>query len=141
MPRPVNALIIDDEPHVVVLLASLLKQLGVSTIWDAPDGAVGIQKVEAHKPDVVLLDLNLPQLDGLQVLEKLKAGHPKLPVVVVSAQSTMRTMNRAQELGALAYVLKFGPKSEVLNQLSAAFDAIAETPAEVPEGGTPDASA
>ena len=90
---------------------------------------------------MVLLDLNLPNLDGLQVLEKLRAEHPKLPVIIVSAQSTMRTMNRALELGAHAYVLKFGPKSEVLNQLSGAFDRIAEAQAEAPEGDKPAAPA
>lgn len=126
MPRPANALVVDDEPHVLVLLRALLKQLGITTVWEASDGAEALRQAEARRPDVVLLDLNLPQVDGLHVLEKLKADYPNLPVIVVTAQSTVKTFDRAIELGARAYVLKYGAKSEVLRQLSEAFDRIAE---------------
>lgn len=125
MPRPSNALIVDDEPHVVVLLSALLKQLGVSTVWDAVDGESALAQAGSRNPDVVLLDLNLPQADGFHVLEKLTTDYPKIPVIVVSAQSTLKSLSRARELGARAYVLKYGPKSEVLKQLSEAFDLIA----------------
>src|SRR5580700_3849902 len=100
MPRPANALIIDDEPHVRVLLTAILKQLGVRTIWEAEDGTTGIERVAQQKPDFVLLDLNLPQMSGLEVLEKLKAANPTIPIIVVSAQSTVRTVNRVKDLGA-----------------------------------------
>jgi DNA-binding NarL/FixJ family response regulator len=124
MPRPANALIVDDEPHVVVLLRALLKELGVGTVWDAADGPAALALAAAHSPEVVLLDLNLPQVDGLDVLAKLKAEHPKMPVIVVSAQSTLKTFSRARELGAEAYVLKYRAKSDVRNQISEAFDRI-----------------
>jgi DNA-binding NarL/FixJ family response regulator len=139
MPRPVTALIIEDEPHVIVLLRGLLKQLGIETIWDAADGAAGLVEAAARKPDVVLLDLNLPQVDGLVILQKLKAAHPKLPVIVVSAQSTMRTINRARELGAVQFVVKHLAKADVLQLLSDAFDSIAENSAPAPaaEGEKP----
>lgn len=130
MPRPANALIVDDEPHVLVLLRALLKQLGVTTVWDATDGADALQKAAAHRPEVVLLDLNLPQIDGLHVLEKLKADYPKMPVIVVSAQSTLKTFMRARELGAEGYVLKYAPNPELLRMLSEAFDRLGEGPAE-----------
>jgi DNA-binding NarL/FixJ family response regulator len=102
-----------------------LKQLGIETVWEAPDGATALEKAEAHKPDVVLLDINLPQVGGLEVLAKLKAAHPKIPVIIVSSQSTMKTVIQTRELGAEAYVLKHAPKSEVLQMLSDAFDNIA----------------
>ena len=126
MPRPVTALIVDDEPHVLVYLRALLKQLGVETVWDAADGAAALEQVTAHKPDVVLLDMNLPQVSGLQLLAKFKADHPKLPVIVVSVVSTMKTVSQACELGADAYVLKHLPKAQVFQMLSNAFDKIAE---------------
>jgi DNA-binding NarL/FixJ family response regulator len=126
MPRPVNALIIDDEAHVRVLVRVLLKQLGIETVWEAPDGAAALVQAAAHKPDVILLDINLPQVGGLEVLAKLKAAHPRIPVIIVSSQSTMKTVIQTRELGATAYVLKHAPKSEVLQMLSDAFDQIAE---------------
>jgi DNA-binding NarL/FixJ family response regulator len=125
MPRPANALIIDDEVHVRVFLAAILRQLGIRTIWDAADGPTGLVYASQHKPDFVLLDLNLPEVSGLDVLEKLKAQYPKLPVIVVSAQSTVRTINRVRELGADGYVVKYAPKSEVIQMISDALDRIA----------------
>jgi len=144
MPRPVNALIIDDEAHVRVLIRVLLKQLGIETVWEAADGNAALELASTHKPEVILLDINLPHVGGLEVLAKLKAAHPKIPVIVVSSQSTMKTVIQTRELGAEAYVLKHAPKSEVLQMLSEAFDNIAATsepkdPAA--EGGVPAAPA
>ncbi len=125
MPRPVNALIVDDEAHVRVLIRMLLKQLGIETVWEAADGASALDQAAAHRPNVILLDINLPQVGGLEVLAKLKAAHPSIPVIIVSSQSTMKTVIQTRELGAEAYVLKHAPKSEVLQMLSDAFDNIA----------------
>ncbi|HEY1792233.1 MAG TPA: response regulator [Opitutaceae bacterium] len=140
MPRPTSALIIDDEPHVRLLLAGVLKQLGVKSVWEAVDGAAGLAMVSAHKPGVVLLDINLPGPSGLQILEKVKAEQPGLPVVVISAQSTMRTMNRARDLGAHAFIVKYATKTEVTQALSDALskiggDGAAEPAAEAPKAG------
>jgi DNA-binding NarL/FixJ family response regulator len=125
MPRPTNALIVDDEAHVRVLIRVLLKQLGIETVWEAADGSAALEMAAAQNPHVVLLDINLPQVGGLEVLAKLKAAHPKIPVIIVSSQSTMKTVIQTRELGAEAYVLKHAPKSEVLQMLSEAFDNIA----------------
>jgi two-component system response regulator EvgA len=125
MPRPVNVLIIDDEPHVRVVFRVLLKQLGIQTVWEAADGVTALEMATAHLPQVVLLDINLPHMNGLEVLAKLKAAHPSMPVIIVSSQSTMKTVTQARELGAEAYVLKHAPKAEVLQMISDAFDNIA----------------
>jgi DNA-binding NarL/FixJ family response regulator len=71
--------------------------------------------------------MNLPQVSGLQVLAKFKAEHPKMPVIVVSVVSSMKTVSEAHELGAEAYVLKHLPKAQVFQMLSDAFDKIAES--------------
>jgi DNA-binding NarL/FixJ family response regulator len=135
MPRPTNALIVDDEAHVRVLIRVLLKQLGIETVWEAADGAAALELAASHSPHVVLLDINLPQVGGLEVLAKLKAAHPKIPVIIVSSQSTMKTVIQTRELGAEAYVLKHAPKSEVLQMLSEAFDNIAaDSDTEDPSG-------
>jgi DNA-binding NarL/FixJ family response regulator len=142
MPRPTNALIVDDEAHVRVLIRVLLKQLGIETVWEAADGSAALELAAHHSPHVVLLDINLPQVGGLEVLAKLKAAHPKLPVIIVSSQSTMKTVIQTRELGAEAYVLKHAPKSEVLQMLSEAFDNIATASEDVApgEGETPAAA-
>jgi len=140
MPRPKNALIIDDEAHVRVLLRVLLKQLDIETVWEAADGSAALEQAKAHNPDVILLDINLPQVGGLEVLAQLKAAHPAIPVIVVSSQSTMKTVMQARELGAETYVLKHAPKSEVLQMISDAFDNIAESTGPAAEGGPAEAA-
>lgn len=126
MPRPATALIVDDEPHVHVYLKILLKQLGVGTVWDAVEGYTALELAAEHKPDVVLLDINLPNIGGLELLAKLKAANPSLHVIVVSVESKPETLVQAHDLGADAYVLKHLPRAKVLQMLSDTFDAIAE---------------
>src|ERR1019366_9895653 len=121
MPRPVTALIVDDEPHVHVYLRFLLKQLGVVTVWDAAEGYAAIELAAEHNPDVVLLDINLPRLSGLEVLSRLKKAHPKMHVIVVSVESNPETIVEANELGADGYVLKHLPRAKVLEKLSELF--------------------
>lgn len=136
MPRPVSALIVDDEAHVHVYLRILLKQLGVATVWDASDGHAALELAAAHKPDVILLDMNLPQISGLEVLAKLKIANPKTHVIIVSVESKPETLVHARELGADAYVLKHLPRTKILQMLKEAFDTIAElTDGENAEGG------
>ena len=135
MPRPTSALIVDDEPHVHVYLKILLKQLGINTIWDAAEGHSALELAAEHKPEVVLLDINLPQISGLELLEKLKAAHPSMHVIVVSVESKPETLVRAHDLGADAYVLKHLPRAKILQMLSATFDTIAQMSGEASPGG------
>jgi DNA-binding NarL/FixJ family response regulator len=127
MPRPSTALIVDDEPHVHVYLRILLKQLGVATVWDAAEGHTALELAAEHKPDVVLLDVNLPQVSGLELLARLKAAHPDMHVIIVSVESKPETLVQAHDLGADAYVLKHLPRAKVLQMLSETFDSMAES--------------
>ena len=135
MPRPTSALIVDDEPHVHVYLKILLKQLGITTIWDAAEGHTALELAAEHKPEVVLLDINLPQINGLELLEKLKAAHPSMHVIVVSVESKPETLVRAHDLGADAYVLKHLPRAKILQMLSETFDTIAQATGDASSGG------
>ena len=135
MPRPANALIVDDEPHVHVYLKLLLRQLGINTVWDAAEGHTALELAAAHKPDVVLLDMNLPQISGLELLAKLKAANPNIHVIIVSVESKPETLVQAHDLGADAYVLKHLPRAKILQMLSETFDAIAEATGGAPAAG------
>ena len=126
MPRPLTALIVDDEAHVHVYLRILLKQLGIQTVWDADEGYAALELAAEHKPDVVLLDMNLPQISGMEVLKRLKAAQPEIHVVMVSVESKPETIGQAHELGADGYVLKHYPRTKVLNMLNYIFDTIAD---------------
>jgi two-component system, chemotaxis family, chemotaxis protein CheY len=77
MPRPATALIVDDERHVHVYLRLLLKKLGVETVWDAAEGHTALELAAMHKPDVVLLDINLPQVSGWRCSQSSRRRIPK----------------------------------------------------------------
>jgi two-component system response regulator EvgA len=130
MSRPVNALIVDDESHVRTFLRLCLKEVGIEKIWEADDGAQAIAMVKLHQPELVLLDINMPIMDGLEVLEQLRQMRPDLPVVVVTVQSAMKTVLECVRLGAVAYVLKHGSKETAIRALREALDRI--------ENGDPD---
>lgn len=127
MPRPTNALIIEDEAHVRVFLRLLLKECGIENVWEASDGAQGLAMVESHQPELVLLDINLPVMNGLEVLRLIQEEkQPGLPVIMVSSQSAMKTVLECVRLGAAAYILKHSERADALKMLREALDGLAD---------------
>lgn len=117
MAGPTSALIVDDEPHVRVYLRLLLAELGVETFWEAGDGQQALAAVAEHGPDLVVLDLNLPVMGGMEVLQHLSETNPDVPVIVVSSQTTATTVVECQKRGAIGYVLKHSPRAVALAAL------------------------
>jgi len=102
-----TVLVVDDEAGARWTLMRLLAKEGYDTVG-AGDGREALKTLEAGTPDVILLDLMMPQMDGLELLEALQA-HPQwkaLPVVVLTALSDTHTINRARQLGAKEYLVK-----------------------------------
>lgn len=131
MPRPTSALIVEDEAHVRVFLKLLLKECGIEQVWEAADGSQGLEMVQSHQPGIVLLDINLPVVDGLEVLRLIKqVMRPDLPVVMVSSQSAMKTVLECVRLGASAYILKHSDLADALKMLRDALDDLADDTAD-----------
>jgi DNA-binding NarL/FixJ family response regulator len=126
MARPTNALIIDDESHVRAFMRLLLREIGIEECWEAADGVSALQLAQLHKPKLVLLDVNLPGLNGLQILAQLKALDADLPVVMVTSQSSLNTVSEAVRLGASGYLLKHCPKEETLKALQEVLESLDE---------------
>jgi len=102
MPR---ILMIDDSMFQRFSLGKLLKGLGHSTI-EAADGVSGVLMVQAEKPDMVILDLNMPGQTGLETLIEIRKIDAGLPVVILSADIQATTRSRCLEAGATAFVNK-----------------------------------
>jgi DNA-binding response OmpR family regulator len=98
-------LIIEDEPRILAFLARGLEAEGFS-VDGAGNGADGLKRALRDSYDLVVLDLLLPQLDGLSVLRELQRERPDLPVMIVSARSDLQTKLRGFGLGASDYVAK-----------------------------------
>ncbi|MBI1876722.1 MAG: response regulator [Chloroflexi bacterium] len=99
-PRP-KILIVDDEPFNVDYLEQELEDLEYDTV-SAANGREALAHVDAENPDVILLDIMMPEMDGYQVLERLKAdkGLRNLPVIIISALNDLKSVVRGIELGS-----------------------------------------
>jgi two-component system chemotaxis response regulator CheY len=128
MPQPRRALVVDDEAHVRVFLKLLLRELGIEVCGEAGDGARALELINELQPELVLLDLNMPQLGGLEVLRQIQEERPDLPVIVVSSQSAMKTVQEVAQLGAIGYVLKHASKNEALRALREALATLENEP-------------
>jgi nitrogen regulation protein NR(I) len=98
-------LVIDDEPAILHAFRRGFQQSDV-TVLTAASGAEGLTMVTQYDPDVVLLDLALPDLSGLDVFRRLHQRHPKIPVIFITGHGTTDTAIEAMKLGAFDYLLK-----------------------------------
>jgi DNA-binding response OmpR family regulator len=97
--------VVEDETRIAEFLARGLTADGMSVDW-ARTGPDAVKSAVSQRYDLVLLDLVLPQLNGLAVLERVQEAKPELPIIVVSARGDVGTKLRAFELGARDYVEK-----------------------------------
>jgi DNA-binding response OmpR family regulator len=100
-------LVIDDEPEVVELLKKRLERAGYQIIT-ATDGIEGFKRACEQKPDLILLDIIMPEVDGLTVLRRLKTEEAtrEIPVVMVTAKGFTDSLFEAQRYGAIDYIIK-----------------------------------
>lgn len=98
-------LIIDDEKDIRTALTGILEDEGYQVL-NAESGADGIECVRQEVPDLILLDIWMPGMDGLETLEKLKAQFPQLTVIMISGHGTIETAVRATKLGAFDFIEK-----------------------------------
>ncbi len=100
-----NILIVDDSAADCQLAGHLLEGDG-STVFYAQDGEEALVQVQEHPLDLVLTDLVMPRLDGLALVERMRAEHPRVPVVLMTARGSEEIAVQALESGAASYVPK-----------------------------------
>jgi len=116
-----KVLIIDDEPNVLYSLETAL-EVGDWEVVTAPTGRGGVAAVPDEQPDVVLLDVRLPDLGGLEAFDLIRAADPRLPVVIMTAFTSTGTAIEAMKRGAFEYLLKpvdLGQLQDVLGRAAA----------------------
>ena len=98
-------LIVDDDPYIRDSLEDILRFEGYRCLT-AKDGLDALEQLKAHSVDLILLDLKLPRLDGLEVLKKSMASQPNVPIVMISGQGTIQLAVEATKLGAFDFLEK-----------------------------------
>lgn len=104
---PKNILIVEDDDFFRELLKKKLTSLGF-TVWEAPNGEKGVEVAKAKKPDLIILDLLLPNIDGFEVLSQVKANADTAatPIIIVSNLGQQEDIERGLKLGAADFMIK-----------------------------------
>lgn len=114
MTRPIRILIADDHPVVRSGLESMLaKQPDFEVVGEAEDGAEAVRLAKELSPDVILMDLRMPRMDGAAATEKISKDHPETRILVLTTYDSDADILRAVEAGATGYLLKDSPREEL----------------------------
>lgn len=114
----VTVLVADDHPLVRRGMRSLLEnEPGISVVGEAEDGLQVLQMAEKYRPEVVLLDMMMPNLNGLEAIKTLRQRFPRIHLIVVSMQSAEPYVVEALRAGATGYVLKDDAPGEVVHAI------------------------
>jgi DNA-binding NarL/FixJ family response regulator len=120
MNKVIRILITDDHPVVRAGLEGMLsRQPDMEVVGEAGDGAEGTRMAEKLRPDVVLMDLRMPALDGVAATQEIKARCPEINILVLTTYDSDADILRAVEAGATGYLLKDAPREELYEAVRA----------------------
>ena len=123
--EPRRVVIAEDEALIRMDLAEMLAEEGYAVVGQAADGAAAIELAEQERPDLVILDVKMPVLDGIAAAERI-AGERIAPVVILTAFSQRELVERAREAGAMAYLVKPFSPSDLVPAIEMAASRFAE---------------
>jgi DNA-binding NtrC family response regulator len=113
--------VIDDERNIQTTLSSILERRGYQALA-AYTGTQGLQMIAEHHPEVVLLDLGLPDGEGLDFLKQIRADHPQLPIIVVTAHDSLNNAIESIKMGAFHFISKPYVPEELLSLVRQAIE-------------------
>ena len=112
-------MIIDDHPVFVIGLKGLLKDMSEMEVVDtAYDGHEAVMKIAAQQPDIVLLDVMMPEMDGIEVTEAVHRYSPETRILILSSTHNMQTISKLVEKGIDGFVSKDAPAAEIRDAVS-----------------------
>lgn len=118
--RVIRVLVVDDHPMVRAVVVDLLEATdGISVVGEAGDGREAIEFAERTKPDVVLMDVSMPNMSGIEATEQMIAGQSDARVLMFSAEARTHVMSAAREAGAVGFVKKGGRAADVIGAIRA----------------------
>jgi len=119
--RKPSVLVVDDDHMMREMLKLILHADDYQIIGEAANGKSAIALCASHKPGLVLLDINMPEMDGLQALEEIRKISPLTKVIMVSAEATMDKVKDAISKGAAGFIVKPLNATSVLGKIESCF--------------------
>jgi two-component system chemotaxis response regulator CheY len=114
MAYDLKAMVVDDDDHVRTFLVVLVRKLVTGTVFEARNGIEAVEVYEAERPDIVLLDVNMPLMDGLEALAKLRQINPEAVVIMITSLAMRRVVEDALTAGAANFIRKDTPKAQMV---------------------------
>lgn len=122
---PLDVLIVDDSAAIRKILQRVLRQaeVGVGEVYEAGDGLEALETLKKHKVQLVLADVNMPNMNGMQLLAHLKstAEWQQLPVILVTTEGSQSKVMEAVQLGAAGYIRKPFSAEQIKDKLASLF--------------------
>ena len=123
--EPIRVLIAEDEALIRLDLKEMLEEEGYTVVAEVGDGRQAVEQAQAQRPDLVILDIQMPELDGLSAAEQIAAARVA-PVIVLTAFSQRELVERARDAGAMAYLVKPFSKNDLVPAIEVARARFAE---------------
>ena len=116
-----NILVVDDAAFMRMMIKDILTKNGYNVAGEAENGAKALEKYNEVKPDLVLMDITMPEVDGIQALKNIKAADPNAKVIMCSAMGQQAMVIDAIQGGAKDFIVKPFNKDRVLEAVQKAF--------------------
>ena len=120
----VNVLIVDDLAFIKIVLRDILEKAGFRVVGEASNGDEAIRVYLDKRPDVVLMDITMPGMDGLTALKKIREHDPKARIIICSALGQQRLIVQAIQLGAKDFIVKPFQPQRIISALKKALDIV-----------------
>ena len=128
----IRILTVDDHPLLREGIAALVKaELDMSVVAEADDGAEAIEKFRLHRPDITLMDVEMPRVNGIEAISKIRSEFPDARIIVLTTYSGDAIVVRALKAGARAYILKRHVHRELLGTIRAVYAGQKRIPPEI----------
>lgn len=120
--EPIKVLIADDHPVVREGLSAMLgKEQDIQVVGEAENGVEAVNKAKKLQPDIILMDLRMPELDGVEAMCQIRAENPDIKFIVLTTYDNDEYIFKGIEAGARAYLLKDAPREELFKAIRAVY--------------------